>query len=135
MKLNPFLLLPLALAVTACGSAEEPSTSNATSASSSPTAEPSDFAAGAKFFAQTCTPCHGAKGKGDGAASASLDPKPRDLTGKEWQDSIDDDYLRKIIQYGGSAVGKAPTMPPNPVLGSQKEVLNGLVEYVRTLAE
>jgi len=136
MKLNSLLILSIAFAATACGGAEESSTSTqAESATSAPTAASSDLAAGAEFYAQTCIPCHGEGGKGDGAASAALTPKPRDLTGKEWQDSIDDEYLRKIIQYGGAAVGKSPTMPANPVLGSQKEVLNGLVEHIRTLEE
>lgn len=35
-----------------------------------------DLIHGAKLFQQNCTACHGAQGRGDGAAGASLDPKP-----------------------------------------------------------
>ncbi len=138
MKLHTLLFLSLSplLALAACGSSEQPaSTGDSATATSTAPALPTDLEGGAKYFATTCTPCHGAGGKGDGAASAALDPKPRDLTDSAWQATIEDDYLLKIIQYGGSAVGKQPTMPPNPVLASKPEVLNGLVAYVRSLAK
>lgn len=35
---------------------------------------------GKNLFAQNCATCHGATGKGDGAAGAALDPPPRNLT-------------------------------------------------------
>lgn len=35
---------------------------------------------GAAFFAANCTSCHGGSGRGDGALSAGLSPKPTDLT-------------------------------------------------------
>lgn len=128
MKALTLLLLSLALA--SCGSSEDPAVAGGTSPEL-----PTDFPGGRQYFATTCVPCHGEKGKGDGAASAALEPKPRDLTDKDWQASVDDEYLRKIIQYGGQMVGKALTMPPNPVLGSQPEVLNGVVAHVRNLGK
>jgi len=135
VKLKTLLLLALPIAFASCGS-EEPATTDGGGTAANNTPEvPTDIAAGAEFFATTCTPCHGPTGKGDGAASAALVPKPRDLTDVAWQDSVDDAYIAKIIQYGGAAVGKQPTMPANPVLGSQPEVLNGLVAHIRTLSE
>ena len=71
-------------------------------------------AAASEIFQSRCTVCHGEGGKGDGAGSAALDPKPRDFTSAEWQASVTDEHIQKIIVYGGSAVGKAATMPPNP---------------------
>ncbi len=35
----------------------------------------------AQDFAQYCAACHGAGGRGDGAAGAGLSPRPADLTG------------------------------------------------------
>ena len=95
---------------------------------------PSDpVAEAAEIYVNRCTVCHGEKGKGDGAGSAALEPKPRDFTSAEWQASVTDDHLTKIIVYGGSAVGKAPTMPANPDLDGKPEVVVELVKYVRNL--
>ena len=92
-------------------------------------------AAAAEIFESRCTVCHGAGGKGDGAGSAALDPKPRDFTSAEWQASVTDDHLKKIIVYGGSAVGKAPTMPANPDLDINSDVVAELAKHIRDLAE
>lgn len=86
-------------------------------------------------FSTVCTACHGASGKGDGPGSAALSPKPRDYTDKAWQASVDDDYLRQIIMYGGAAVGKSPTMPGNPQLISKPEVVDALVAKVRAFGK
>lgn len=81
-----------------------------------------------EIFATRCTPCHGAEGKGDGAASAGLTPKPRNFHDAEWQKTVDDAYLEKIIKYGGGAVGKSPAMPGNPDLNDP-----GVVAELRTI--
>lgn len=39
---------------------------------------------GKKLFAQNCAMCHGNEGKGDGAAGAGLNPKPRNLVTGPW---------------------------------------------------
>ena len=97
-----------------------------------PAADPVAEAQG--LFKDRCTVCHGATGKGDGDGSAALDPKPRDFTSAEWQASVTDDHLQKIIVYGGIAVGKAPTMPANPDLDAKPEVVAELVKLIRGLA-
>lgn len=83
------------------------------------------------YFAQTCSPCHGESGAGDGPGGANLNPKPRNFADAEWQKSVDDAYLSKIILSGGMAVGKSPIMPGNPGLKEKPEVLAGLVKLVR----
>lgn len=86
-------------------------------------------ATAAKLFADRCVPCHGSTGQGDGPASASLDPKPRKYADPEWQASATDEYIIKIIQFGGAAVGKSAAMPNNPdlrdpaVLGALKDII------------
>lgn len=39
---------------------------------------------GKKLFATNCAMCHGNEGKGDGAAGAGLNPKPRNLVEGKW---------------------------------------------------
>ncbi|GBD27618.1 hypothetical protein HRbin30_02970 [bacterium HR30] len=88
----------------------------------------------AKEIWQTrCATCHGTGGKGDGPAGAALNPKPRDLTSEEWQKSVTDDYIEKIIVGGGQAVGKSPLMAANPDLAGKPEVVRGLTRVVRDL--
>lgn len=88
-----------------------------------------------ELFATRCTPCHGATGQGDGPASAGLTPKPRNFHDKAWQASVTDEHIEKIIQYGGAAVGKSPSMPANPDLPSKPEVVSALRQYVRNLGK
>jgi mono/diheme cytochrome c family protein len=85
-----------------------------------------------EIFASRCTPCHGAKGHGDGPASSGLTPPPRNLSDPEWQKSVTDDHIEKIIKFGGAAVGKSVAMPPNPDLMSKPQVVSGLRELVRS---
>ncbi len=86
-----------------------------------------------EIFAQRCSTCHGAGGKGDGAAAAALNPKPRDLTSAEWQKSVTDEHIDKIILGGGAAVGKSPMMPPNADLASKPDVVHAMRQLVRDL--
>lgn len=86
-----------------------------------------------EIYENRCTVCHGKTGKGDGDGSAALDPKPRDFTLAEWQESVTDDHIQKIVVYGGAGVGKSPTMPANPDLDAKPEVVKELVVYVRNL--
>lgn len=88
-----------------------------------------------KIYKERCATCHGANGKGDGVASASLNPKPRDYTDKAWQASVDDEHLRETIIGGGVAVGKSAMMPPNPDLKGKPEVVGGLVKIIRDFAK
>jgi len=86
-----------------------------------------------ELFTTRCSVCHGAGGKGDGPGAAGLNPKPRNLTDPEWQKSVDDAYIEKIIQYGGMAVGKSAAMPNNPDLAAKPDVVKGIRAIVRGL--
>lgn len=81
-----------------------------------------------------CSTCHGTSGKGDGPAGVALNPRPRDLGAEEWQKSVTDEHIEKIIVGGGPAVGKSPLMPPNPDLAGKADVVKGLRVMVRNLA-
>lgn len=80
-----------------------------------------------------CTTCHGAGGKGDGAAATALNPKPRDLTLATWQAGVTDEHIEKIIAEGGQAVGLSMLMPANPDLTSKPDVIKALRAHVRSL--
>jgi mono/diheme cytochrome c family protein len=108
-------------------------------ATAAPTAAPAAVPAGSaearKVFKSRCIVCHGQSGQGDGPGAAALTPKPRNYTDAEWQKSVADEELHKIILLGGAAVGKSPNMPANPDLKSKPEVIDGLVAIVRSFAE
>jgi mono/diheme cytochrome c family protein len=125
----------------ACGGKEAaapaPAPVAAPAPAAAPAAEPTqDPTAEAKqIFATRCTPCHGPEGKGDGPASKGLTPPPRNFSDATWQQSVTDDHIEKIIQYGGAAVGKSPAMPANPDLPSKPAVVTALRTHVRSLKQ
>ena len=82
---------------------------------------------GKKTYTTYCTPCHGNGGKGDGVASASVNPKPADHTSDAVQSEPDGSLYYKMTE------GRGPMI-------SYKQVLNEtqrwqLVCYIRTLAK
>ncbi len=91
-----------------------------------------DVAAGETKFKQLCASCHGATGKSDGPISAAMQPKPADMSQSDWQASVDDDYLAKIISSGGPSVGKSPMMSAwgHALKG---EDLDNVVAYIRSM--
>ncbi len=93
-----------------------------------------DPAKGKASYDQMCASCHGPSGKGDGAAAAALNPKPKDLSDKKYVSGLKDDYMKKLVKEGGPAVGKSPLMPP---LGSalKDDDVENVIAYVRTLAK
>lgn len=147
MKSSPrfFLWLgpSLLLFFCACGQSSAPQAATAEgsnpSAASAPAAGPVITDAhrqeAKQLFDTRCTPCHGATGMGDGAASATLSPKPRNFHDAEWQKGVTDDHIEKIIQYGGAAVGKSAAMPSNPDLMSKPEVVAAIREIIRGLGK
>jgi mono/diheme cytochrome c family protein len=130
-------------ATSAAPAASEPSASSAAAPAGEHESEEAEEVAEAggeareeadKIFSGRCVTCHGPKGQGDGPGSAALVPKPRNFTDPAWQASVTDDHIMKIIQFGGAAVGKSPTMPGNPDLMSKPEVVQGLVAHIRELS-
>jgi len=54
------------------------------------------LARGAEVYQTNCASCHGALGKGDGPASAGIDPRPTDLSDAALRDQSPLDYYRRI---------------------------------------
>ena len=79
---------------------------------------------GEKIAKVNCVSCHGAKGKGDGAAAVALNPKPADWTSKRVQDESDGELFWKISTGRGA-------MPAWKHLPEKDRW--ALVQYLRTL--
>jgi mono/diheme cytochrome c family protein len=79
---------------------------------------------GEKVAKTNCVPCHGPKGKGDGVASAALNPKPADWTSSRVQGESDGELFWKISN------GRGP-MPPWKHL-TEKERW-AVIRYIRSL--
>lgn len=83
------------------------------------------------LFAVRCAMCHGDCGAGDGPGGVALKPPPRDFGDPTWQAATTDEHIRKAIVEGGAAVGKSATMPANPDLAAEQDLLKELILYVR----
>lgn len=81
-----------------------------------------------------CSSCHGAEGAGDGAAAASLNPKPRSLTDVAWQEETTDERIYKVIKEGGASLGLSATMAPWGGVLSDEETQQ-MVDLVRSFAK
>jgi mono/diheme cytochrome c family protein len=135
------LVLVLALATSAalaCSKTENKDTPQPTSnkepeptSATTPSNAKVDTAKAQVIFNERCSACHGPEGKGNGPASAALNPKPRNYTDKAWQTATSDEQIRKTILLGGAAVGTSPIMPASPDLDDKPEVVEGLVKLVR----
>lgn len=80
---------------------------------------------GKSLFQQLCAICHGDKGKGDGIASAALNPKPANFMKEKFHSQSDGAVYWKLTE------GRAP-------MASYKEALSEtqrwqLVNYIKTL--
>lgn len=83
------------------------------------------------IYAQRCVSCHGSEGKGNGPASAALNPKPRSFADAVWQKKTTNEHLRKVLLGGGTAVGLSALMPGNADLKNKPDVINGLILMIR----
>lgn len=128
------LLLVVSLGLGACGKSDNPRARGKSVETASGPGAAEAVAAADQIFSSRCTPCHGASGGGDGPASASLNPHPRNFHDVAWQKAVEDDHIGKIVQYGGAAVGKSPNMPANPDLQDKPLVVQALVHKVRGFA-
>lgn len=83
---------------------------------------------GKELYEKNCVSCHGATGKGDGAAGQFLKPPPGDLA-TVLKGAADADII-KVIKEGGKAVGKSASMPGFGSKLSDDQVQK-LVDYVK----
>lgn len=83
--------------------------------------------AGKTLYKSYCTPCHGAKGKGDGTAASSLQVKPADHTSSIVQGQTDGAIFWEIGE------GHNPMPSYKATLNEQQRWQ--LVNYIRTLSK
>ncbi len=126
----------------ACGGGDESASKPTPSSTPSPEPEPTptpepivgDAGRGATTYGTYCASCHGPTGAGDGVLAAALDPKPTAHTDGNVMNGLSDAYLFKVIQQGGAAVDKAPTMAPWGGSLYDAQIWD-LVAFIRTLAD
>jgi mono/diheme cytochrome c family protein len=133
MKKGLFVILVLtALVLTACGGSgggnvvEALATVPAEYAGLTNPLGADAAAVGAAIFDTNCKTCHGAQGYGDGSASKSLDPRPKNLV--EFAPTVGDDYLFWRISTGRdgtSMIGWAGVLTD--------EQIWQVVSFIRTL--
>lgn len=92
-----------------------------------------DAAKGRPLYQQYCSVCHGAQGKGNGPAAASMKPRPRDHTDSSYMNALSDEHLLQVLIDGGQAVNRSPLMPgwKGTLTPAQ---MRDVIAYLRTLA-
>ena len=93
-----------------------------------------DMAAAKKNYDTFCVKCHGASGKGDGPAAATLSTHPRDYTDCAKMSKESDDKLFNVIKNGGAANGMSADMQAWSS-GFEDDEIKDLVAYVRTFCK
>ena len=146
MKLAALSSLALLALLLGCGSSEESKPTPAPAPSptpSTPTPAPSatvpsasaacavpagslrgDAAQGELTYNQFCTLCHGAE-------KPPVQPPPANHHDCKYMGSLTDEHIYKTICGGGSAVGKAPTMPPWGA-SLPPDTIKNVIAYVRS---
>ena len=104
-------------------------------------------ASGKEMFAAYCAPCHGADGKGNGPAAASMKVPPSDLTqmAKKNGGKFPANSLASTLKFGGGSASGAHGSADMPVWGplfqsldrfhdtSVQQRVSNLVTYVESI--
>jgi mono/diheme cytochrome c family protein len=117
-------LFSLAGLTTACGGGDKGGAGNAEA-----------VAEANKVWNERCVTCHGNDGGGGGPGAAALAVKPRSFKDPNWQGSVDDARLKKVIVEGGAGVGLNEAMAPNPDLADKPAVVDELVKKIRKMSQ
>lgn len=129
---------PAAPTEAAAPAAQAPAAEAAAPAAATVAATPAAGDAGATAYQMYCVTCHGATGKGDGVAAASLNPKPADFSagafkydanGNGTKGDVDD--IKAILRDGAAKYGGSALMAPWPMLSADQ--LQAVAEYVKSM--
>jgi len=131
----PFALLALSGGGSGCQKQDLPETFDHDLTLGGRTVTGSSLQRGAVVFTQSCRPCHGATGAGDGPASIGLRPPPRNLRLGTYkfaavaagQLTTDDDF-RRIIRGGLHGTAMLPWDLPQPQL-------DDVIQYIKTFSD
>ena len=83
-----------------------------------------------ELFRLHCSACHG-DGSGNGHVAPTLKVRPRNLKQLEWQSSVGDQHIIRVIRDGGVAVKLSPEMPAFRDKLTNQDV-QSLLDYLRT---
>lgn len=83
---------------------------------------------GTALFKTNCVACHGAEGKGDGAAGRALPTRPANLA----LSKAPNEYLKLIIAEGGDAMGRSAAMPAWGTALSTSDI-DSIILHINTL--
>ena len=98
------------------------------------TAVEADVEAGKADYQIFCASCHGPGGAGDGPVAQALTPKPARHNDGAYMNPLTDDYLFKVIKFGGASVGKSAMMAPLGGSLSDQQIRN-VIAFMRSLAD
>jgi cytochrome c oxidase cbb3-type subunit 3 len=71
-----------------------------------------------------CSECHGKRGRADGPSAPMV--KPRDLSKLEWQSSVTDESIAKVIREGKEKM---------PAFNLPDSIVQGLVGHIRGMSQ
>jgi mono/diheme cytochrome c family protein len=80
-------------------------------------------------YSDRCSSCHGKRGRGDGLVGRLLPARSRDFGNADWQRSVSNEQIRRVIREGGRAVGLSSLMRGYADLS--EEQVDGLIDYIR----
>jgi high-affinity iron transporter len=90
-------------------------------------AAPVSAADGGHLYAEQCSGCHGADGRGDGPAAVAIVPKPRNFRSPEFWSAGAEARLGDVVRHG-----KPGTMMP-PFAGLlNDEQIDAVIAFLRT---
>jgi len=93
-----------------------------------------DVEKGKETFKLYCAACHGDGGAGDGIAAAALNPKPADLSNKEYMSGLSDKHIYTVIKDGGTSVGKSAFMTAWGAVLKEDQKIHDVAAYVKSLS-
>lgn len=128
------LLLAPVLGLMGAGCKRPPSDPPSLGIEAAPVVSDENLVQARAYYAAHCVQCHGPHGHGDGKDAATLRPRPQALSDRMWQSNVSNARIERVLQHGGSAVGKSPVMPAFADLQGQPQLRSALVALLRSFA-
>lgn len=90
-------------------------------------------AQGKRIFYSNCVWCHADVTPAGPSNRSNVTPTPPLINDGNALNSLSDQFLRNIIAFGGSAMGKSTMMPPWGRTLTQEDI-QGVIAYIRAVA-